>query len=461
MFRLQSIPARARSTFARADLALSCCLVLAGCATTAGSGHYEALSADVNHSSPPPARERVDIAHAKRLERAAFVRAVLASNPSIESARQSWRAAVARVQQSGSFDDPMLELEVAPLSVASSKAPLGYQLMVSQRLPWFGKRSLDAAVAEAEAEAVKSDFEGTRRELAMTALMLYDQYFVVQRSLDVNAEHVKLMSAMRAAATAQFASGRGSAQDALQAEGELLHMEHDAMVLGAQREIVVAQMNELLHRGPDQPLPPPPEALPMPVPILSSETQLQEQAVNGRQDIVAAKQRARAAQARVDRAERDAYPDLTLSTSYNSMWDMPEHRWMLGLGLNLPIFTGKRAGMAEEARAMRAQLEIDATRLSDAARTQVFVTLKQLKESEEVLRLFETRLLPIARERVDAARAGLVTAQNPFMAAIEAEKSLRGLELDYQMALAEYAGRRGELERALGQIPGIDQDGER
>jgi outer membrane protein, heavy metal efflux system len=456
MFRVPSVSTRARSAFACARFAFSCSFVLGGCATTAGSARYESLSADVGHSLAPSAPARAELARATQLDRAAFVRAVLASNPSIESARQSWRAALARVRQSGSFDDPMVELELAPLSIASSKAPLGYQAMVSQRLPWFGKRSLDAAVAAAEAEAVKSDFEGARRELGMTALMLYDQYFVAQRSLDINAEHVLLMLAMRDAATAQFASGRGSAQDALQAEAELAHMEHDAVVLASQREIVVAQMNELLHRAPEQPLPPPPDSLPAPAPVAAAETQLQVEAVTHRQDIVAARQRARAAQARADRAERDGYPDLTVSTSYNSMWDMPEHRWMLGLGLNLPIFTGKRAGMADEARAMRAQFESDAARMSDAARTQVFVTLKQLKESEHVLRLFETRLLPVARERIDAARAGFITAQNPFMAVIEAERSLRSVELEYQLARAEYAGRRAELDRALGKIPGLD-----
>jgi hypothetical protein len=42
------------------------------------------------------------------------------------------------------------------------------------------------------------------------------------------------------------------------------------------------------------------------------------------------------------------------------------------------------------------------------------------------------------------------------MAVIEAEKNLRDVELEYQMARADYAGRRGELDRALGKIPGLD-----
>ncbi len=42
-------------------------------------------------------------------------------------------------------------------------------------------------------------------------------------------------------------------------------MEHDTVVLASRRDVTIAQgMNELLHRDPELPLPPPPEALPMP-----------------------------------------------------------------------------------------------------------------------------------------------------------------------------------------------------
>jgi outer membrane protein TolC len=459
MLRVFRNPAWMGSSIGPAPLIVSF-WVLSSCAGTAGSARYEALNGRRDAASAPlPQPALRSIERAERLERGAFVRAVLDNNPSIESARQGWRAALARVRQAGSFEDPMLELQLAPLSVGATGVPLGYEAMLSQRLPWFGKRSLDASVAAAEAEAQHSDYEGTRRELAMTAATLYDQYFVAYRALDVNAAHVKLMSAMRDAATAQLASGRGSSQDALQAEAELAHLEHDAVVLQSQREILTAQMNELLHRAPEAALPPPVDALPMSAPQAKLSG---AEGLSQRPDIAAARQRARAEQAKADRAERDAYPDFTLSTSYNSMWDMPEHRWMIGLGFNLPIWSGKRGGMADEARAMRARFDGEAARLSDAARTQVFVSLKRIEESEHVLRLFETRLLPIARERIDAARAGFVTGQTPFTAVIEAEKSLRGLELEYQAARAERSSRQAELERALGRIPGLDaQEGER
>src|SRR5262245_2051666 len=49
------------------------------------------------------------------LERAALVRAVLARNPSVEAAREAWRAALARARHDRALPDPMLEYGFAPL----------------------------------------------------------------------------------------------------------------------------------------------------------------------------------------------------------------------------------------------------------------------------------------------------------------------------------------------------------
>ena len=134
---------------------------------------------------------------------------------------------------------------------------------------------------------------------------------------------------------------------------------------------------------------------------------------------------------------------------------------MLGLGFNLPIQAGRRGGAADEALAMRAQFESEVAKLTDAARTRVFVALKQLEESTHVLQLFETRTLPIARDQIEAARAGFTASRNPFVAVIEAERNLRRSELEYEMARADARRRQAELERALGRVPGLEAKGAR
>jgi outer membrane protein TolC len=433
-------------------------LLTMGCAT-AGRSAFGATPSDFDafvEDGAAGAAADGQVWSAPVLDRAAYVQAVLRRNRSLESARQAWRAAIGRTRQQGVLDDPMVNVDIAPLSIGSSTARFGWDAMISQHLPWPGKLALDESIARAEADAAKSDFEASRRELALTAALLFDDYFVDVRSIEINAHHVALMRSMQQAATAQYESGHGSAQDPLQAEFELTHMEHDTVILASQRDVTIAQMNELLHREPDAPLPPPPPELSVPpAPDVSDARRLEAEAVDRRPDIAAARAHARAEQARATRSARESLPDFTVSTQYNSMWDMAEHRWMVGLGVNLPIWTGRRGGMVDEADAMRAPYEADAARMSDAARTQVAVALKRLEESGHVLHLMDQRLLPVARDEVDAARAAFTTSQAPFVAVVDAEKNLRGVELDRQMAVADFDRRRAELDRALGRIPGL------
>lgn len=399
------------------------------------------------------------LAGAPVLERSAFVRAVLERNPSLETGRSAVRAAQARTRQAGRFEDPMLDLGLAPLSIAASDVAVGYELTVSQKLPWFGKRRLESALAAAEVEASRADYEALRRELALSAVALYDQYYVNARLLELNQQHLELMKTMRDAANAALEAGRTGAHDPLQAEQELGHLEHDQVKLRSERDVTVAQMNELLHRAPEQPLPAPPRALPKArlVDTAASKT-LEQRAVAASSELQGLRQRARVEQARAERSEREGYPDVTVSASYNSMWDMPEHRLMLGLGFSLPLQSAGREGAAEEARAMQAGIESEAARQTDATRTRVFVTLKQLQESEHIARLYESRLIPLAQQRIEAARAGFASGRADFSSVIDAERSLRSAELELVMARAEQYRRGAELERALGLVPGLDQE---
>ena len=94
--------------------------------------------------------------------------------------------------------------------------------------------------------------------------------------------------------------------------------------------------------------------------------------------------------------------------------------------------------------------------MTDRSRTEVTVAFKRLEEARHVLHLFEARLIPVAREQVDAARAGFVVSRNDFVTVVGAEKNLRSVELESQVARANFDRRSAELERALGRIPGLD-----
>lgn len=433
-------------------------MLLAAACATAGDASYRAMLSE--NQGLQAQRERDLAGSARALQQAALtrgslIRAVLSRNPSAESAHHAWRAALARYRQAGAYEDPMLMASFAPLSIGAAHADFGYEVEISQRIPLGGKLDAHAALAVAEAQASRHDYAEARLRLALSASQLYDDYALALRSLEIQAQHVALMNAFKDSVVAAYASGHSAAQDSLQADAELAKLEYQKTVFETQRDVAVAQLNALLHRAPEAPLPPP-AAAPLSRDDEPSAPEAITKLVQSRPDVAAARARIEVARARADAADRDFYPDLTLSTSYNSMWDMPEHRWMGGFALNLPLQRERRHGMVTEANAMRAAAESDAQSTTDAARGEIAVATRQLRQARQALALYETRLLPIARDRIEAARAAFIASQVSFMVVIEAERSLRSAELELEMTRAELGKRSAELDLALGRLPGLE-----
>ncbi|HVS64642.1 MAG TPA: TolC family protein [Thermoanaerobaculia bacterium] len=391
-----------------------------------------------------------DLGFGSVLERQELLAAVLERNPGVAAARQAWEAARARIPQAESLEDPMASYALAPLSVAGD-ARFGDQLRVGQRLPFPGTLRLRGEVAAAEAAAAGQRVEEVRLRLATMASLLFDDYYLVARALEVNAEHLRLLEDVQSVAVSRYGAGLAPQQAPIQAEVEAAHLLHRQVVLETDRRTLVAQLNALLHREPRAPLPAPPRELsvpPAPAPEAIAATILA-----ARPELQAQRAEIEARRAAVELKQLGLNPDFEVMTSYNSMWGMEEHRLMVGVGVNLPIWRKRiRAGVAEaEARLGSAESEL--ARLEDEVQAEAEVALQNLHEALHVVSLYRNRVLPAARDQIAAARAGFETGANTMVSLIDAERSLRTAELNYYQAFADANTRRAELDRALGRLP--------
>lgn len=428
--------------------------VAAGCA--APSSNYDTLVGELRRDDRVAAdahRTLAALTGAPALDRTALVESVLAANREITAMREAWRAAVDEVPAAGALDDPMLSYEIAPASIVSSAAPFGQRAQVRQKLPYPGKRGAARDAAVADAEAMHGDYQATRLAIAEMASQLFDEAFLNARAFEINDRHRELVTQMQKAAQLRVASGRGSAQDVLQAEVELGRLEHDRVMLESERIAITAQLNGLLHRAPSAPLPPPPAELAVPADPVDVAT-LERDALASRPQKAAAEARVRAGEANVTAADRAFYPDLEVMASYDSMWDMPEHRWMVGVSIEVPLQRAKRAAEGNAARDRVAQARAVVDQQVDAIRVEVARAHQELVESIHAARLYDERLLPAVRAQLDAALAGFTTGANDFPAVIQAERELREIQLAALRARADASRRQAALDRIVGKLPG-------
>ena len=449
---VRSLPARAL-TWVAVAAAAGPLAAAAGCGVSSGSRAYGAMLDDYARARPPaPGPDDALFAGADHLDRGALIGAVLARNPDLGAAREAWRAALARYPQATTFDDPVVSYSLAPLSIAGS-APFGQAVQVEERLPVPGRRRLAGQVALAEAEAARGAVESARVELAVMASTLYDDYWFTTRSLAINAQHAELVTGLKRAAEAQYAAARGSAQDSLEAETELVRLDHDRVMLEAGRAIAVAGLNGLLHRRPETPLPPPPDALDLPAGEPPAEATLEDEALAARPELATQRARVRAGRAAAELARRDTYPRVGVMARYDSMRPMTEHQWMVGLSFALPVMRGTRHAAVAGAEAASARAGLAYDHDVDRIRVEVAQAYQRLMAARHLLGLYDDRLLPAARDRVGAARADFVTAKARFSEVIAAERELRDAELGREETMADVSRLTAALDRAVGRVP--------
>ncbi len=427
------------------SVASSCAIAAAlfGCAETSGLREHDAMIDALSRMERTPGDDVVFGTAA--LDRKALVVAVLARNPELDVARETWRAATAAYPSAVALDDPMVSYALAPFSIGSA-APFGQTIELRQKLPWPGKRRLAGIAALADARAAEADLANAHLDLASATIDAFDDDYVAARALEVNQHHRALLERIESSAIAQYTVGHGSQQDTLEARAEIIALDRERLMLETQQRAAVAKLNRLLRRRADAELPPPPARLDVASPSDPTAGPHPRQR--------AAEARIRARQADVERARRMFYPDFELMASYDSMWDTWQHRWMVGVGIELPLQRAKRRAAAEMARAEQAKATAELISVTDMLAEDRDRTRREVEEAAKALALYEDQLLPTARARVDAAIAGFKAGQSPFSAVVMAEHALRGIELQLEQTRADLDRRTAAFDRAEGRMPG-------
>ena len=395
---------------------------------------------------------------AAQLERRALLAAVARRNPTLEAARRAWEAAAAKPVQERSLPDPMLSYGAAPGSIAGSGLRFGQAIELSQDLPLPRRRRLRAHQAAAEARGAAADYRSALLDLLTSASQLYDDDWLVERSLAIVGQHRALLAELQRVAAGRYAAGLVPQQDPIQAELEGAKMLHRQVELEAERAAIESRLDALLHLPAGHSLPPPaldepgsPETAAVQPP--ADELGTAAAALARRPEVAAHTAEVEARRAALDLARLAGTPDLALRGSYNSMWNEPGYRWMVGLGVSLPVRRERLAAQRQEAEARLAGAQAELAATEDRIRAEVRGAAIAVQEARHLESIFDSRLLPAARDQVQAARSGFETGRGAFLGVIDAERSLRDIELGRERAVADLHRREAELDRTLGRLP--------
>lgn len=376
-----------------------------------------------------------------------LVAEVLQRNPSLEAQRAAMAAAAARIKTAGALDDPMLTAGVAPRTIGNAIGTRG-NVGVSQALPWWGTRDARAAAAQAMADAASEDVQSLALRLRAMAQNAFAEWRYVHTALEVNRHHQMLYAELREAATARFAAGVAPEQDVLQADVERTLLRHEALELAQQQLAVQAGINTLLDRLANEPVAPP-GPLP-PAADLPPLAALESFALDRHPEVRQLEFQERMAAEQETLAEKSRYPNLILSAGYDSMWDNPVQRPMLGLSINLPLDQEKRRAEIDGAHASAHRAQASLADLRAHLDGDLATAYAAVEETRQSLILYQQQLIPLTDSSLTVARSEYAAGRSDFLYVIKADQSSVDAELGLARAEAEYFKRLAELGRLAG-----------
>ncbi len=413
--------------------------------------------------SPTPAA--IDAVTAQTLgDVEACVSLAMSRHPLIRSGAFRVQRLLAREPQARSLDDPMLESMALGEMAQTAAGEMMYTVGVSQKLPFPGKLGLRAQAARQEAQQAQAQLEVTRRQIALQTRSAWWRHYLIGQQESITRQSRQVLASFEQIAQTRVRAGQGAQTQLLRLGVELGNLDARLIDLAQQRQSAAAELNELLSRPTDAPVPVPAQ--------IDASTALTQQQLPEQLDKLlteAATQHPRLAAARamvaqyrtqLRLARLERFPDLTTGVSYAAVDDMGispvangKDQWWVTLGINIPLWQPKLAAAEHEALAGvgegLTELQAAHNQIARAVRDAVARVLAQA----QLVDLFEQRIVPQARQTLDLSITAYTAGSADFVLLLDNWRQLLDLELMQQGNVTQLQIARAQLLEALGRPP--------
>lgn len=387
-----------------------------------------------------------------------LVRESLDRNPELAAFRSTAEGLEHRVLPAGSLPDPMLTLSLSNVPVddfSPNKTDMtSRDIGFTQAIPFPGKLSLKQEIARLSA------VQGSDRVESMRNLIRFRvkrDFFLLMENREVTRlteKNKALFGELLAVANSRYSVGKTPQQDLFKAQVEISRLEKMLIALRKKKVELVADLNTLRNRPVTDPVELP-DSFDVPE-FPHDEAHLLELAKASNPDLRREQDAVRQKETALALARKQILPDFQIGGAYKVRENPPmggerPDFFSATVGITLPLWHGRKQD--KEVEASVRDLSSGKSRYEDAwnaIRNRLKEIAADIDAQRESLSLFDTGLLPQARESVNSSRAAYEVGQVEFASVLLGQIVLYQLEIDREKTAETLRIRTAELELVLG-----------
>jgi outer membrane protein TolC len=350
-------------------------------------------------------------------------------------------------RQAGALPDPVLGVNALNLPTDTfdfGQEPMTQlQFSLSQSFPFPGKRGLRRQAAEYEATAATKRLIDQRLQVMAEVRGAWWQLLYLDKAVEIVEQNQDLMRDFVEIAQTKYKVGKGLQQDVLLAQLELSRLLDRLFPLHGMRSAAQADLNELLDQSANQPIALPEVPSNIALPDLPPDAQLLQLALEIRPLLDVARELMEASRSRMDLAKKDYYPDFQLGAGYGfrdgedpirgERPDLASFR----LSVNVPIyFKSKQSKAADQRSSEYFQRKHMLNETLRSVQAEIARNYAQYLASRQQVSLFETAIIPQARQTVAAMLSGYQVNEVDFLNVLNAQITLYNAQISYWSAMS-------------------------
>jgi outer membrane protein TolC len=306
-------------------------------------------------------------------------------------------------------------------------------------------------MAESDVDVAKAQLDQVRLDVRIRVRKAFDDMLRAQDEMRFHDQHVAIANQAIEAARIKYAVGKVPQQDLLKAQVALTRLAEHMIRFDQDADLARANLNTLMARNPDAPLSVAGDyAVLGPLPQAQA---LQEQAIQSRPDLLAARLAAARSHKEQALAKKAYVPDFTFSAGYMLMQPSTDMRndYMVEGSMNLPWLNHRKhdSEIAEStAKATEQDAELNAMR--NAAFGQIQEALVQAQAAQKLARMYHDDLRPQAEATLQSSIIAYENDKTEFLDLLDSQMTVVDIDLAWLQAVGDFDARLADLELAAG-----------
>lgn len=169
-------------------------------------------------------------------------------NPGLEAKYKAFEAALERIPQANSLQDPTFSFGYFISPVETRVGPQRARFSLTQMFPWFGTLKASGDVATLNAEAQYQVFLDARNKLYYQVAAAYYPLFELDKWIVLESENAEILESYKTITTTKFENDQGTLVDVLRVDILLKDALTNLEILRKKKQPLVTSFNKLLNR---------------------------------------------------------------------------------------------------------------------------------------------------------------------------------------------------------------------